>query len=167
MHVMSDRIVRSLGSNRFLDWVALDAIRSAAGVLVVWDKRSLILLDKEVGTFTVHCLFKNVSDGIVWAFTGVYGPLHKDGRSLLWEELGEIRGLWEAPWCIGGDFNVTCFPSERSTMGRLNSSIRKFSKVIDDLELVYLPMSEGTFTWMGGMSNQTMARLDRFLVSLN
>ena len=35
MHVMSDRFVRSLGSNRFLDWVALDAIRTAGGVLVV------------------------------------------------------------------------------------------------------------------------------------
>ena len=133
----------------------------------MWDKRSLILLDKEVGMFTVSCLFKNVSDGIVWDFTGVYGPLSKDRRSLLWEELGAITGLWEAPWCIGGDFNVTLFPSERSTMGRLNSSMRRFSEVICDLELVDLPMSGGNFTWRGGMSNQTMARLDRFLVSLD
>ena len=65
MHVMSAGIVRSLGSTRFLDWVALDSIRTTGGVLVVWDERSLILLDKEVGMFTVSCLFKNVSDGIV------------------------------------------------------------------------------------------------------
>ena len=80
---------------------------------------------------------------------------------------GAIRGLWEAPWCIGGEFNVTRFLSERSTMGRLNSSIRRFSKVIDDLELVDLPMSRGNFTWRGGMSNKTMACLGRFLVSLD
>ena len=52
-------------------------------------------------------------------------------------------------------------------MGRLNSSMRRFSEVIDDLEMVDLPMSGGNFTWRGGMPNQTMARLDRFLVSLN
>ena len=39
---------------------------------MVWDKRSLILLDKEVGMFTVvSCLFKNVFNGLVWAFTSV------------------------------------------------------------------------------------------------
>ena len=65
MHVMSNGIIRSLGSNRFLDWVALDATRTARGLLVVWDKRSLIFLDKEVGMLKVSCLFKNVFDGLV------------------------------------------------------------------------------------------------------
>ena len=23
----------------------------------------------------------------------------------LWEELCSIRGLWDGPWCFGGDFN--------------------------------------------------------------
>ena len=59
---------------------------------------------------------------------------------------GAIRGSWEAPWRIEGDFNVTRFPSEQSTMGRLNSSMRRFSEVINDLELVDLPMSGGNFT---------------------
>ena len=54
-------------------------------------------------------------------------------------ELGAIRGLWEDPWCIGGDFNIICFPSERNRLARLNRSIRRFSEVIDDLELVDLP----------------------------
>ena len=170
MHVMSNGIVRSLGSSRFLDWVALEAIRTAlggwGGAHGVGQKKPYSFGQRS-GYVHGLLLFKNVSDGIVWAFIGVYGSLSKDGKSLIWEELGAIRGLWEAPWCVGGDFNVTCFPSKWSTMGRLNSSMRRFLEVIDDLELVDLPMSGGNFTWGGGMSNQTMAPLDRFPVSLD
>ena len=118
MQIMSDGVVRSLGTGKFLGWKATNATGFAGGVLVVWDKRSLELIDKEVGSFLVSCRFKNVDNGFVWAFTGVYSPLSKDGRSLIWEELSAIRGLWEDPWCIGGDFNVIRFPSERSSQGR-------------------------------------------------
>jgi hypothetical protein len=31
----------------------------------------------------------------------------------MWEELAGIISWWESPWCIGGDFNATRFPSEK------------------------------------------------------
>ena len=119
------------------------------------------LLDKEVGSFSVSCRFRNVDNSFVWACSGVYGPFSRDGRSLLWEELSAIRGLWEDPWCIGGDFNVIHFPLEQSSQGRFNRSMRQFSEFIDELELIDLR----NFTWSGGLQNQNLARLDRFLVS--
>ncbi|RVW31709.1 hypothetical protein CK203_095303 [Vitis vinifera] len=76
--------------------------------------------------------FRNVEDGNVWVFTGVYDPFSKVERDALWEEFGAIRGLWEDPWCIGGDFNITLFSRER----------------------------RGDFTWNGGLHNQSWARLD-------
>ena len=91
-----------------------------------------------------------ISNGFVWAFTGVYGPLSRDGRTLFQEELGAEIGLWEEPWCVAGDFNVNCFPFERSRVGRLNISMRRFSEVIDEMELVDLPLSGGNFNWRGG-----------------
>ena len=94
---MSEGIFRRLGKGRFLEWEALEASGSTGGVLMVWDKRSLEVLDKEVGMFFVSYGFKNVEDGFAWVFIGVYGPLSKDGSTLLWEELGAIRGLWEDP----------------------------------------------------------------------
>ena len=87
-------IVKSLGTCRFLEWEVLEVSGSAGGVLMVWDIRSLELLNKEVGLFSVTCRFKNVEDGFVWAFARVYGPLSRGRRTLLWEELGAVRGLW-------------------------------------------------------------------------
>ena len=109
MQAMSKGIVRSLGLGNFLDWETLDALGSA--MLVAWDKQSLALLDKEVGLFTISCLFRNIDDGFVWIFTGVYVPLTRDGRLLVQDELGVVKGLWEDPWCVRGDFNVISFPS--------------------------------------------------------
>ena len=43
--------------------------------------------------------------------------------------------------------------------------MRRFSHVIDDLELKDLPLKGGCFTWTRGSRNLRMARLDRFLVS--
>ena len=92
-----------------------------------------------MGSFLVSCRFRNIDNGFVWTFSSVYGPFSKDGRSLLWEELSAIKGLWEDPQCIGGDFNVIRFSSERSSQGRLNRSMRQFSEFNDELELIDLP----------------------------
>ncbi|RVW31784.1 hypothetical protein CK203_099460 [Vitis vinifera] len=98
---MSEGVARSLGSGRFLDWRALDASGTAGGILICWDKRTLEIMDWEEGQFLLSCRFKNVDNGMVWVFTGVYGPFTKEEREWLWEEIGAIRGLWEDPWAEG------------------------------------------------------------------
>ncbi|RVW63586.1 hypothetical protein CK203_057419 [Vitis vinifera] len=113
---------------RFIEWKAVNAEGASGGILVCWDKRSLEVLDWEEGQFTLSCRFRNVENGVSWIFTGVYGPFSKMEREALWDELGAIRGLWEDPWCIGGDFNITLFPRERSSQRRMNSAMRKFAE---------------------------------------
>ena len=155
MQVMFEDVVRSLGSGRFLDWRALNAIGSAGGVLICWDKRSLEILEWEEGLFSISCKFRNVEDGVVWVFTGVYDPFSREERECLWEEIGVIRGLWEEPWCLGGDFNTILYQSERSRNGRITSAMRRFAQIIDDLGLVDLPLQEGPFPWSGRLNNQS------------
>ncbi|RVX13534.1 Transposon TX1 uncharacterized 149 kDa protein [Vitis vinifera] len=162
---MSEGIVRSLGSGRFLDWRALNAEGAAGGILICWDKRVLEILDWEEGQFSLSCRFKTIENGATWVFTGVYGPFTKVEREGMWEELGAIRGLWDDPWCLGGDFNITLFQHERSSQRRTSSAMRRFAEFVDDLELVDLTLQGGEFTWSGGLNNQAWARLDRFLVS--
>ncbi|RVX19807.1 hypothetical protein CK203_004986 [Vitis vinifera] len=126
---MTEGLVRSLGTGRFLNWGTVDA----QGM-------------------------RNVEDGIVWMFTGVYGPFSKEEREWMWEEIGAIRGIWEDPWCIGGDFNVTLSMRERSNQGRLTSAMRRFAQVVDELELIDLPLQGGMLTWSGGRNNQAQPR---------
>ena len=57
------------------------------------------------------------------------------------------------------------FPEERNRVGKISSSMRRFSHIIDELELKDLPLQGGSFIWRGGLDNQRMARLDKFLVT--
>ena len=165
VQVMSEEMVRSLGSGRFLDWKVLNAKGTVGGVMICWDKRSLEMLGVEEGQFSISCRFRNEGDGAIWVFTGVCGPFSREDRECLWEEIGAIRGLWEEPWCLGGDFNTTLYQVERNRTGRITSAMRRFAQIIDELGLVDIPLQGGSFTWSGGLNNQSRARLDRFLAT--
>ena len=93
------------------------------------------MVEMEVGKYSVSCRFKNCEDGFCWMFSGVYGPSVKVEREDFLSELGAIRGLWNEPWCAAGDFNMIRFPSEHSRGGHLSPTMRRFSKVIEELEL--------------------------------
>ena len=98
-------------------------------------------------------------------FLGVYGPSVKvEGEEFL-SELEAIRRLWNEPWCVAKDFNMIRFPSKRSREGCLSPTMRRFSEVIEELELRDLPIQEGMFTWSGGLNNLLKSRIDRFLIS--
>ena len=161
---LSSAVARSLGVGRLAEWRAVEAEGTAGGILVFWDTRKLELVEAEIGHFSVTCMFKNVEDGFRWAFTGVYGPMKRSKREMFWEELGALKGLWEGPWCIGGDFNVVLSPNDRNLVGGLSHPMRRFNEVVNELGLRDLPLQGGPFTWRGGNGNQRMSRLDRFLV---
>ena len=129
---MSIDLVRSLGVGRQLNWKAMNAEGSAGGILLFWDNSRINLVDSVVGSFSVSCLFRMPEDGYQWAFTGVYGPVENSSREAFWEELGSIKGLWDGPWFVGGDFNEVLFPDERSRGGRLSNSMRRFSDIMYD-----------------------------------
>ena len=158
-------IVCSLGVGRHIDWRAINSRGAAGGVLVFWDNRVVELLEVEEGMFTVSCQFKNSVDGLRWVFTGVYGPVCRRDREAFWEEFGSIKGLWRDPWCVRGDFNMIRYPEERRRGGGPSASIKRFTKVVEDLELRDYPLQGGPFTWRGGLNNQSQSRLDRFLVT--
>ena len=162
---MTRGIIRSIGVGRFLDWGTVDSRGSAGGIVVLWDSRVLEMIELEKGECSISCHFKNCEDGFTWTFTGVYGPTKRRERENLWNELGAIHGLWNGPWCVAGDFNSILSPEERSRGGSLNSNMRRFSEVIEDLQLKDLPLVGGLFTWNGGVNSQSFSRPDRFLVN--
>ena len=90
-------VIRSLWSNSYVGWVTLNAVNTTGGVLLMWDKRMLEMTDSVVGTFSVSCCWKGITDGLVWACTGIYGPNADNLRASLWRELTDVRQCWNVP----------------------------------------------------------------------
>ena len=158
-------LLRSLSVGSFMDWVAVDAIGVSRGILTLWDSGMFQLVDSKTTRSLLSCKFRNLEDNYTWVFSGVYGPSITVEKEKLWEDLGAIRGLWGDPWCIGGDFNVIRFPGERNMESRIMGPMRRFSQIIDKLELKDLPLKGGSYTRKGGHNNHRMARLDKFLIT--
>ena len=74
---MTEGLVRSLGTGRFLNWGTVDAQGSAGGILICWDKRTLELMELEVGCFSISCRMRNVEDGLFGCLLGFMGHFLK------------------------------------------------------------------------------------------
>jgi hypothetical protein len=138
--VIDSRMVRSIWGSPYVNWASLGSNGASGGILVMWDKRVVERVEEAVGTLSISLKFKNVTDQFDWMFTGVYGPNIDTERAVLWEELSGIHSWWNATWCIGGDFNVTCFPTERAGLHSFTSAMHDFSEFISDLGLVDTPL---------------------------
>ena len=66
-------------------------------------------------------------------FTRVYGPILLREKKDFWEELKTIRGLWDDPWCIGGDFNFVGLIGEKRNDFRFIANMRRLLNVIKEL----------------------------------
>ena len=161
---MSQQMVNSVGIGRFLNWVSVDARGTTGGLLLLWDNRVLENLEVERGGYSISIRFRNCVDGFTWIFSGVYGPVISSEKEDFWEELSAIRGLWEDPWCLGGDFNAVRFPEERRNAPSIIAEMRRFSEVIGELGLRDSPLTGGPFTWIGALNSQAASRLDHFLI---
>ncbi|RVW40921.1 hypothetical protein CK203_076999 [Vitis vinifera] len=132
--------------------------------LFSWHGQVLKLIGLEVGEFLISCWFKNCEDNFCWVFSGVYVLTVSRYKEAFQEELGAIRGLWQVPWCVSGDFNISRFPMELDSNSKLSSAMRRFSEITEELEFRDLPLQRGSFTWRGCLNFQSQSRLDRFLV---
>ena len=98
---------------------------------------------------------------------GVYDPVEKSFEEFFWEELSSIRGMWNGPWCLGGDFNEIFLPNERSKGGRISPAMRWFLEILNELGLRDMLLQGVPYTWRGGRNDRAMSRLDKFLVSVD
>ena len=95
----------------------------------------------------------------------MYGPTVRRFREDFWGELGASGGFGVTLSVLMGTLTLVRFPREKSRGSQSRVDMRRFSKVIDDLEMKDLPLQGGSFTWRGWLNNQSQSGLDRFLVS--
>lgn len=110
---MSDKIQRETWGGRFCKCVCVDAVDSAGGIILLWDYCTNTVLDIYYGKFSVSAWVEDSSNNSRWFVTSVYGP-HSSQRPMdLWKELDAIKGRWNGTWCVGSNWNVVRFPSEK------------------------------------------------------
>ncbi|XP_030970526.1 uncharacterized protein LOC115990899 [Quercus lobata] len=143
MELITRVVIRSLWGGQHVDWSYLGSCGASRGVLLMWDTRVVDKVEEAVGHFSV-------SSG---------------DRRFLWEELSGLSSWWNVPWCVGGDFNVVRFPSERAGATAFTAAMREFSEFISEQGLIDIPLEGGTFTWSNSREVASKARLDRFLFS--
>jgi hypothetical protein len=102
LEMITPSLVQSLWRCPYVEWSHVPSIGASGGILLMWDRRVVSKVDVCQGNFVAACSFRNVDDGMEWAFAGVYGPNRDSHRRQLWEELTGLMCLWEMPWCIGG-----------------------------------------------------------------
>ena len=155
-------IVRSIWSCPYIDWLYLGSDGAFGGILLMWDSRVVEKVEEAVGHFSVSCKFKNVGDQFEWAFIGVYGPNLNKRHRLMWEELIGLISWCDLPWCIGGNFNIICFPSERLGAASFSRAMYGFSDFVSLHGMMYIHMEGGLYTWS---NTSSASRLDQFLFS--
>jgi len=119
MEVVTRSIAINMWGRRPVEWIHLPSVDRSEGIIILQDPQILELVDSCIGSFSVCCKFKSLEDNFEWGLIGVYGPNDDHLRCALFEKLLLFMSSWDIPWCLGGDFNVIRFPSEKSTGGRL------------------------------------------------
>ncbi|XP_050277756.1 uncharacterized protein LOC126719218 [Quercus robur] len=155
-------VVKSIWSCPYVNWLYLGSEGASGGIVLMWDRRAMEKVEEAVGRFSVSCRFKNIGDQFAWAFIGLYGPNSNKRRRKMWEELIGLISWWDVPWCLGGDFNIIRFPSERLGATTSTRAMYEFSDFISLYGLMDILMEGGLYTWS---NNSSASRIDRFLFS--
>ena len=84
------------------------------------------------------CCFLIGQHSAPWTFAPTQEKFYsmRDG---FWASISSMLCQWLAPWCIGGDLNVTRFPHEKGGR-RITHYMEKFSEFINNNKLVDMPM---------------------------
>ncbi|BFG29848.1 hypothetical protein CerSpe_161220 [Prunus speciosa] len=159
---VDQRLIGNIWGARFREWVCIPSCGASGGILIMWNTKAIKVKESLLGIYTasINCVDM---EGKEWWLTGVYGPNGSRDRVLLWEELAAVYGICGSNWCIGGDFNITRFPSEKSNGGRITRSMRVFNDFIRETNLCDPDLHNAAFTWSNMRENAILRRLDRFM----
>ena len=70
----------------------------AGEILVIWDVRSVRVIDSLIGEFSVSVLIEDEREK--WWFTWVYDPNLYNSKGLFWDEMAGLGSICGDKWCI-------------------------------------------------------------------
>ncbi|KAG5630768.1 hypothetical protein H5410_002485 [Solanum commersonii] len=113
-------LYQQIWNNRWLGEAQVEAIGRSGGIVVLWDKRVWKGKMVDSGNQMLTCRFEGIEQELTWHLSAIYADCDREGRRELWWELAAIRSLFEGPWVVCGDFNITRYPEERTNCQRIN-----------------------------------------------
>ncbi|XP_058776931.1 uncharacterized protein LOC131651277 [Vicia villosa] len=161
---MEEGIINSIWGKELCEWSALDSEGQSGGLVTIWKKG---VIRSEFSFKAKGLLGINASwEGINCYFLNVYSSCEIAEKRILWNQLIEWKNKFpKGEWIIGGDFNAIKVGSER--IGRLRTNrveMEEFSRVIELLEVIDLPVVGNKFTWINS-NGKAKSRINRILLS--
>ncbi|XP_058757340.1 uncharacterized protein LOC131630577 [Vicia villosa] len=157
-------LAKSFWGLKDCEWSAVGSEGRSGGLLTIWSKGTIepIFSFKDKGILGVNADWK----GTNCYFVNIYSSCCIAEKRVLWNRLLEWKQHFlVGEWIIGGDFNAIKKGEERR--GKVQSSrveMEEFSKFIELMEVVDLPMLGNKFTWLNS-NGRARSRIDRILLS--
>ncbi len=163
--VFSRSFICSFAGGSFDKCHFIPANGASGGIFIGWNSRFYACTDVLVRNHSLTLRLRHYPSGTLFFITNAYGPASWAGKEEFCQELAALKNQCAGLWVLCGDFNFTRLHCERR--GRCWSSklMGRFSDLINELELMDLPIANQLFTWSNMQSTPTLAKLDRFLIS--
>ncbi|XP_021773265.1 uncharacterized protein LOC110737202 [Chenopodium quinoa] len=136
-------------SIKILVWnLRLEAQGFSGGIWVFWRKEIVNVTPYDSHTQHVTILIEKLGEA-PWLFSAIYASPNSTLRRDIWVELEKIKGSFQGPCLIAGDFNETSKDSERNGCGRSEMQRRcnEFANWIENNEFIDLGCSRPEHTW--------------------
>ncbi|XP_028059328.1 uncharacterized protein LOC114263032 [Camellia sinensis] len=139
-------LIKSIWPFDKMDYMGVDADGRAGGLLCIWHPARFKVVDC-CGSRNFIILSGISGQSFECFVVNVYASNDVGKRRQLWKSLKNLKISYPNPWCMGGDFNEIRFLGERKGCSRRDRGMNDFNELIDQLNLVDLPMKGRRFTW--------------------
>lgn len=144
----------------------VDSQGHTGGVSLLWRYKDEVLLSSYRKNH-IDATVKN-KEGANFRLTGIYGKPDRSKRHETWHLLRTLSAINSFLWCLIGDMNnVISQADKQGSRTYPHSLVQGFRDVVDDCDLIDMPLVGHQFTWERGICTTEMieVRMDRALVS--
>ena len=134
--------------------VARDVEGAMGGLALMWNPNLVSLSNLCSTSFSTSRRFQILGPNIQGVVTNVYGPFQSCKKSTFLSNLGYLKEWVEdAPWLIGGDFNlIRSLDEKKGAVRTISAASNLFNKFIEEKKLVDIRPTNGLFTWQNKQS---------------
>ena len=140
------RVKRLWGNDEYDFCEVFASDNGSGGIIVVWDKHSFTASAKHMGGRWVLIEGSIIKFDFECCVGVIYGHNDRLTRLAMFDELKVKAGNINKPLLLMGDFNVTLHAGERTGATTCVRSMRDFSRWINDLQLLDIPLHGLRFT---------------------